>query len=98
MKYKNPIYKSTLPSNMKEHEAEYAKVTIIISSPDSNVPSKIQQSKIEYGTKVERKAAKLKAKLEIKKQSDDIEEDRARRHRQDNVGLCVIIIFMVSSI
>ena len=78
---------------MKESDAEYAKVTIIISSPESNLPPKIQQSKIEDVKKI----AWLK-RLEVKKQSDDIEEDRARRLRQDNIGLCVVIVLMVGTI
>ena len=74
-------------------DPEYAKVTIIISSPDSNVPTKIQQTQINDQINID----ELK-RIEVKKQSDKIEGDRAKRDRQDNIGLCIVFIFMVSSI
>ena len=93
MRYNNQGNSDILESKMKEPDAEYAKVTIIISSPDSNVPTKIRQSRIEDGLKLD----ELK-RIEIKKQSDNIEDSRAKRDRQDNIGLCVVIIVMVSPI
>ena len=74
-------------------DPEYAKVTIIISTPDSNVPTKIQQTQINDQINID----ELK-RIEVKKQSDKIEGDRAKRDRQDNIGLCIVFIFMVSSI
>ena len=74
-------------------DPEYAKVTIIISSPDSNVPTKIQQTQINDQINID----ELK-RIEVKKQSDKIEGDRAKRDRQDNIGLCIVFIFMVSRI
>ena len=73
-------------------DPEYAKVTIIISTPDSNVPTKIQQTQINDQINID----ELK-RIEVKKQSDKIEGDRAKRDRQDNIGLCIVFIFMVSS-
>ena len=74
-------------------DPEYAKVTIIISTPDSNVPTKIQQTEINDQINID----ELK-RIEVKKQSDKIEGDRAKRDRQDNIGLCIVFIFMVSTI
>ena len=74
-------------------DPEYAKVTIIISTPDSNVPTKIQQTQINDQINID----ELK-RIEVKKQSDKIEGDRAKRDRQDNIGLCIVFIFMVSII
>ena len=74
-------------------DPEYAKVTIIISTPDSNVPTKIQQTQINDQINID----ELK-RIEVKKQSDKIEGDRAKRDRQDNIGLCIVFIFMVSRI
>ena len=74
-------------------DPEYAKVTIIISTPDSNVPTKIQQTQINDQINID----ELK-RIEVKKQSDKIEGDRAKRDRQDNIGLCIVFIFMISSI
>ena len=74
-------------------DPEYAKVTIIISTPDSNVPTKIQQTEINDQINID----ELK-RIEVKKQSDKIEGDRAKRDRQDNIGLCIVFIFMVSRI
>ena len=76
---------------MKESDAEYAKVTIIISTPDSSVPTKIHQTEINDQLNID----EVK-RLEIKKQSNRIEDDRAKRDRQDNIGLCVVFITMVS--
>ena len=73
-------------------DPEYAKVTIIISTPDSNVPTKIQQTQINDQINID----ELK-RIEVKKQSDKIEGDRAKRDRQDNIRLCIVFIFMVSS-
>ena len=70
---------------MKKKDAEYAEVKIIIQSPSSELPPKIQQSKIEA------------KKAELKEQGENIQEDRARRQRQDNIGLSVVIAFMVST-
>ena len=75
---------------MKESDAEYAKVTIIISSPDSTVPTKIQQSQINEEIDID----ELK-RLEIKKHSDLTEDHRAKQNRQDNIGLCIVFVFMV---
>lgn len=74
-------------------DPEYAKVTIIISTPDSNVPTKIQQTQINDQINID----ELK-RIEVKKQSDKIEGDRAKRDRKDNIGLCIVFIFMVSRI
>merc|ERR1712141_866708 len=74
-------------------DPEYAKVTIIISTPDSNVPTKIQQTQINDQINID----ELK-RIEVKKQSDKIEGDRAKRDRQDNIGLCIVFIFMVRTI
>ena len=93
MKYKNTICTSNWLSNMKKKDAEYAEVKIIIQSPSSELPPKIQQSKIE---EVKAKKAELK-KAELKEQGENIQEDRARRQRQDNIGLSVVIAFMVST-
>ena len=78
---------------MKESDAEYAKVTIIISSPDSSVPTKIQQSQINEKLDID----ELK-RLEIKKHSDQTEDHRAKQNRQDNIGLCIVFVFMVSCV
>ena len=75
---------------MKESDTEYAKVTIIISSPDSTVPTKIQQSQINEKIDID----ELK-RLEIKKHSDLTEDHRAKQNRQDNIGLCIVFVFMV---
>ena len=76
---------------MKEFNPEYAKVTIIISTPDSNIPTKIQQSRIEDNIHID----ELK-RIEIKKHSDNVEGAREKQNRQENIGLCIVFVFMVS--
>ena len=76
---------------MKESNPEYAKVTIIISTPDSNIPTKIQQSRIEDNIHID----ELK-RIEIKKHSDNVEGAREKQNRQENIGLCIVFVFMVS--
>ena len=76
---------------MKESNPEYAKVTIIISTPDSNIPTKIQQSRTEDNIHID----ELK-RIEIKKHSDNVEGAREKQNRQENIGLCIVFVFMVS--
>ena len=71
-------------NKMKESDAEYAKVTIIIASPESNSPTKIQRSPTLTSNIDEIK------RQEIKKQSDNIEDTRAKRERQDKIGLFIV--------
>ena len=94
------MFVENVSSKMKESDAEYAKVTIIISSPDSNVPTKIHQSRIEDGPKLNTELIRVNTlkRIEIKQESDNIQDFRAKRERQDNIGLCVVIIFMVNYI
>ena len=85
---------------MKDCEAEYAKVTIIISSPESNLPPTIQQTSLASSGEEETDVKKKKQmeKLQnyvIMKQSKNVQEERARRQRQDNIGLGVVFTFMV---
>ena len=76
---------------MKESNPEYAKVTIVISTPDSNIPTKIQQSRIEDNIHIDELQ-----RLEIKKHSDTVEGAREKQNRQENIGLCIVFVFMVS--
>ena len=76
---------------MKESDPEYAKVTIIISTPDSNIPTKIQQSRIDDNIHIDELQ-----RIEIKKHSDNVEGAREKQNRQENVGLCIVFVFMVS--
>ena len=76
---------------LKESNPEYAKVTIIISTPDSNIPTKILQSRIDDNINID----ELK-RLEIKKRSDNIEGVREKQNRQENIGMCIVFVFMVS--